>query len=96
MNHKQAKLQVQAEIHNALRKYSGGSYVMPPKDTINSDSYANLHRLQSDQGVVALVLACNLSGGSAGDMDLYKLVRTYLHSQEARTQINAIINRYGI
>jgi len=42
---------------------------------------------------VALVLECNLSGGSIGDMDLYKLVRCYLHSEEARAEINAIVKR---
>jgi hypothetical protein len=44
-----------------------------------------------------LVLATNLSGGSVeNDVDLYKLVRTYLWDDEARGEINAVVRRYGL
>lgn len=85
-----------AGINNSMKRFRHESYVEPPEQVVRSDSYHKLSRLQSDQGVVALVLATNLSGGSMGDMDLYKLVRTYLGSDDARTEINAVVGRYGL
>jgi hypothetical protein len=67
-----------------------------PEQVVKSGSYKTLSRHQIDQGVIALVLAANLSGGSMGDMDLYRLARTYLWSDEARTEINAVVARHGL
>jgi hypothetical protein len=78
-------------INKALEGYRGPGYVDPPKKVVKFDKYKKLSRHQVDQGVIALVHACNLSGGSVLDMDLYKLVRTYLWSQEARDAINNVV-----
>lgn len=83
-------------INNALKLYRGASYVSPPKKVISSNSYDRLTRDQLDQAVIALVHAANLSGGSVGDVDLYKLFRTYLQCGTARTEINAVVSRHGI
>lgn len=83
-------------INKALKDYRGASYVEPPKHVVTYADYKKLSRHQSDQGVVALVHACNLSGGSILDMDLYKLVRTYLWDPLARSEINAVVRRYGV
>lgn len=72
------------------------SYVEPPKQVVTSAAYNTLNRHQIDQGVIALVHACNLSGGSMGDMNLYKLMRTYLRSPDARAEINGVVGRYGL
>lgn len=94
MNATLLKLNAQTAINQALKKYLGKSYVEPPAKKIYSDEYNKLSRLQIDQGVIALVHSCNLSGGSIGDVDLYKLVRTYLFDQEARAKINAVVEKF--
>lgn len=96
MNEKHLKLQVQAAINRELKVFRGGNYEVPPQEVVDGNEYHKLTRLQSDQGVVALVLACNLSGGSIGDMDLYKLVGTYLWSEQARAAINDVVKRHGL
>lgn len=90
------KLQVQAAINNELKVFCGGNYVEPPREVVDRNEYHRLSRLQSDQGVVALVLACNLSGGSIGNMDLYKLVRTYLWDDAARSEINDVVRHHEL
>jgi len=89
------KINSVAAINAAMKNYRGESYVEPPKKTVCIDDYRRLSRFQSDQGVIALVHAANLSGGSIDDMDLYKLVRTYLWDDEARSAINAVVKRHG-
>jgi hypothetical protein len=93
MNDKLLKLKTQADINRALKEYRGESYVEPPTKTICHDSYDELTRHQIDQGVIALAHACNLSGGSIDDVDLYKLVRTYLLDHGARAKINAVVQQ---
>lgn len=83
-------------INKALEDYRGAAYIEPPKKVVTSGHYGDLSRLQIDQAVVALIHACNLSGGSMGDMDLYKLVRTYLWSDEARNEMNAVVSHHGL
>jgi len=83
-------------INQALKNYRGAMYVNPPKKVIKSDNYARLSRDQLDQAVIAMVHAANLSGGSVGDVDLYKLVRTYLQCDTAGTEINAVVDRHGL
>lgn len=89
----QIKLDAQAVIHGALKSLKGSAYVKQPINRVSITQYKQLSRLQIDQGVVALVLECNLTGGSVGDVDLYKLVRCYLHNEDARIAINEIVNR---
>lgn len=91
------KKTAQAIISDALKIFRGsGWFVKQNKKSVCSDSYDKLSREQLDQGVVALVLECNLSGGSVIDMDLYKLIRTYLWSPEARTEINGVVKYHGL
>ncbi|WP_426189610.1 hypothetical protein [Massilia sp. DWR3-1-1] len=56
-------------IADAMKILQGKSYVMQPKKVISFGNYSDLSRGQIDQGVVAFVVHCNLSGGSAGFMD---------------------------
>ncbi len=83
-----------SNINAALTLYRGHSYVNPPTQVVDYENYENLTREQCDQGVIALVHACNLSGGSVMDMDLYKLIRIYLWHPNARAEINAVVGRY--
>lgn len=94
-NDKQVKNIAKAEINKALRLFRP-SYVEQHVDGVDHASYKKLSRDQIDQGVIALVLECNLSGGSVMDMDLYKLFRTYLWSPEARAEINAVVKYHGL
>ncbi|MCI2811234.1 hypothetical protein [Eoetvoesiella caeni] len=80
-----------AAINLALKNYLGEAYVEPARKTIKSGDYRKIGRLQIDQGVIALVQACKLSGGSVADMDLYKLVRIYLWDKDARAAMNRIV-----
>lgn len=95
MNEKLLKQASIDKINAALKAFRGPSYVEPPKQVVTFTNYRQLDRLQIDQGVIAFVLACNLSGGSMGDMDLYKLIRTYLWSDAARAEINDVVERHG-
>ena len=38
-----------------------------------------------------MVLACNLRGGSTGDMNIYELMQAYFWDQDARERINEIV-----
>jgi hypothetical protein len=95
MCEKLQKLACIDNINAALKVLPGHSYVEPPKQLITLFKYKQLDRLQIDQGVIAFVLACNLSGGSMGDMDMYKLSRAYLWNENARAEINAVVERHG-
>lgn len=91
---KTLKQETQVEIQSAVKRFRNalGMYEAPPTDVIDSGSYDLLSRAQIDQGVVALVLQLNLSGGSVSDMDLYKIVRAYLWDEAAREAINEIVD----
>jgi hypothetical protein len=95
MDDKTLKRKTRTAIAVAMKEFCGGSYVAQSEDRIPSETPDKLSRLQIDQGVVALVLECNLTGGSVGDVDLYKLVRTYLHNLTARNEINAVVKCHG-
>jgi len=82
-------------INKALEDYQGSAYVEPPKKIVTSGNYKKLSRHQIDQGVIAFVHACNLSGGSVGDLDFYKLARCYLWNEEARSKINDVVVQHG-
>lgn len=90
------KKSARAIIADAIKIFRGPSYVKQSKKAIGSSAYDKLRRDQLNQGVIAMVLHCNLTGGSILDVDLYKLMRTYLWSTQARTEINAVMGRYGL
>jgi hypothetical protein len=90
------KKSARAFIADAMKIFRGPSYVKQPKKVISSASYNDLSRHQLDQGVIAMVVHCNLTGGPILDVNLYKLMRTYLWSTQARTEINAVVGRYGL
>jgi hypothetical protein len=90
------KAQAQSLIAQALKFFRGASYVKQSKKVISSGNYGDLSREQIDQGVVAFVVHCNLSGGSVGAMNLYKLIGTYLLNPLAQSDLNAVVGRYGV
>jgi hypothetical protein len=83
-------------IADAMKIFRGPSYVEQSKKVVSSGNYSDLSREQIDQGVVALVVHANLSGGSILDMNLYRLIRTYLWNPQARSEINAVVGRYAL
>lgn len=82
-------------INQALKDRREGEYVQPSACVIRSDQYKKLTRHQIDQAVIAFVLAANISGGSVGDVDLYKLFRAYLLDESARGKINYVVAEHG-
>jgi hypothetical protein len=81
----------QTAILNALKLPWPALYVEPPKKEISSADGHKLTRRQTDNGVRALVLVCNLRGGSTGDIQLYDLLDKYLRDPEARAEINRVV-----
>ena len=65
---------------------------MNNKDTLTSDKvHEKLSRNTIDQGVVAFIKRVNMMCGSAGSIDLYSLLQTYLLDREKRDEINRIV-----
>ncbi|WP_137910659.1 hypothetical protein [Ralstonia sp. 3PA37C10] len=83
--------QAQQEIQAAVQRAWPCFYEKPMKKEVGSGSCHKLSHLQIGMGVRALALACNLQGGSTGDIDLYQLLRAYFWDQNARERINGIV-----
>jgi hypothetical protein len=62
-----------------------------PIEVLNSGRYGELSHQQIRIAVVAMLLVCNLSAGSAGDIDLYKVLNLYLKDPSTRAEINAVL-----
>ncbi|WP_449412068.1 hypothetical protein [Pandoraea soli] len=88
---KRAIEQAQAMILKGIKRGWPEFYVEPPAQELTSGACHNLTRQQIDNGVRALVLTCNLSGGSAGDVQLYELLQTYLRNPAARHELNDVV-----
>lgn len=65
------------------------------KKEIGSGSWADLDNFEIDRGVIKLVEYLNLTGGSIGNMALYKLVRNYLKNEAIRKDINQVLKNHG-
>ncbi|WAL81855.1 hypothetical protein OYT13_18805 [Pandoraea sp. XJJ-1] len=92
---KRAIEQAQAMILNGIKRGWPEFYVEPPAKEVTATQFASLSDRQIDNAVRALVLACNLSGGSTGNVQLYELLRTYLHNPLARVKINDVVSEAG-
>jgi hypothetical protein len=82
-------------INQGLKARREGEYVQPSSKVIRSNQYNKLSRHQIDQAVIAFVLAANISGGSVGDVDLYRLARAYLWDEEVRAKVNQVVSDHG-
>lgn len=65
---------------------------MPMRRIRAAEYHTALTPRDIDSAVAAFVNLHNLEGGSAGDVDLYRLLRKYLLNLEARREINAVIH----
>lgn len=83
--------QAQQEIQAAVQRAWPCFYEKPMKKEVGSDSCHKLSHLQIGVGVRALGLACNLRGGSTGDVDIYRLMQAYFWDKDARQRINEIV-----
>jgi len=90
MNHKLIEAKAQALIQEGVALF-GQDDCEPPKNQLNSGSVHELGHQQVMQGVTAMLLQCNISAGSAGDIDLYKLNSLYLRDPEVRQALNGIL-----
>jgi hypothetical protein len=68
------------------------SLVIKKRETTGSSSWINMKTNDINSGVVLLSNFWNLSGGSVGGFDLYKLLQRYLKDKATRAKINEIIN----
>ncbi|MDH6149316.1 hypothetical protein OKW46_003241 [Paraburkholderia sp. WSM4179] len=89
-------LAAQQAIWTAVKEGWPEFYVEPPKHELTSGTCDRLTLQQIDAGVRAFILACNLSGGSVGDVQLYELLHAYLQSPEARQRINHVVQETGL
>lgn len=85
--------EAQLDIWDALRKGWPEFFANPPSQELTSGTCHKLTRQQVDMGVRAFVLACNLSGGSVGDVQLYELLQTYLQNPEERQKLNSVVRQ---
>lgn len=69
--------------------------VTPPKKEVMFDECHKLSRVQIDTGVRAFAMACNLYGGSMGDVQLYRLLNAYLRDPAMRGRINEVVSESG-
>ena len=90
------KKKAQVIINDAMKICQGPSFVKQSRKCVDNASYNKLTEEQLNQGVVGLVIHLNLSGGSVDDMNLYKLLRTYLWNPDARSSINAVVAQHGL
>lgn len=61
------------------------------KDQISSLDANKIDANDINNGVILFTDFLNLSGGSIGNIDLYKLLQVYLGDEEKRKKINEII-----
>lgn len=61
------------------------------KGKISSEEFKNLDSNKINEAVGAFVDHLNISGGSIGNMDLYRLLRNYVKDEEVRIRINAVL-----
>jgi len=90
-----ARLKAQNRVREAIAEYCEGE-VLPAVREYDSGSVHLLSQQEVDNGVVALLLQCGVNHGSAGDVDLYRLVGAYLRDPEARREINEVLRGRGI
>lgn len=83
--------QAQQEIQAAVQRAWPCFYEEPMQEEVGSDSCHKLSHLQIGVGVRALGLACNLRGGSTGDVDIYRLMQAYFWDKDARQRINEVV-----
>lgn len=91
-SNRDARLKARRRIREALAEYNE-SEVSPEAREYNSSEVHTLSQREITDGVVALVLQCGIFAGSAGDIDLYRLVGAYLLDPEARREINEVLRR---
>ena len=83
-------------IYKALQEYDESGSCIPrfQDKKITVDKYSkDLTPKGIDAGVSALVLINNMSGGTVGDVNLYRLLQRYLFNKDDRDKINSIINK---
>lgn len=59
------------------------------------EAHIKLSRQTIDEAVEQFVIKLDLSGGSSGDINLYKLLKAYLLQPECRSKMNVIANEYA-
>jgi len=91
MNDKLIKAKAQGLVREGIALYSGSDY-SPTNHQLDSGSVDTLSHQQVVDGVLAMLLQCNIAAGSTGDIDLYKLNSLYLRDVEARREINKVLN----
>ncbi|CAG9195952.1 conserved hypothetical protein [Paraburkholderia caribensis] len=91
MSNKRINAKAQSLVREGVALYCGNEYP-PPTHQLDSGSVHSLNHQQIVQGVIAMLLQCNITSGSAADIDLYKLNSLYIRDPEIRRVINGFLN----
>jgi hypothetical protein len=82
-------------IADAMKIFRGPSYVKQPKKVISSGNYGDEQRTDRARRY-GIRGPLQYDGGSAGAVNLYKLIETYLWDPLAQSEINAVVARRGV
>lgn len=88
------RLKAQNSIRKAVAEYTEGEVVLAGQE-YDSGNVHTLSQREITDGVIAFLLQCNIVAGSAGDIDLYSLIATYLRNPEVRRQLNQVVADRG-
>jgi len=89
---KVAELQVRDAMRTYLVDHCGIDPASIPTKTISPDETMHLDKQLIIQATCLMVLALNLSGGASGDLDLYKLIVSYMQDLELRRRLNLVLD----
>lgn len=88
-----ARLKAQDRIRKAIAEYNESEASAVPHE-YDSGNVHTLSQREINDGVIAFLLQCNVASGSAGDIDLYRVVGAYLRDPVARKEINEILKNW--
>lgn len=61
------------------------------EDKIYSNDFDKIPTNDLNKAVESMIKSLNLSGGSVGDFDLYRLIQVYFQDKDKRRKINSIL-----
>ncbi len=77
-----------------MAEYTEGEVTLAGQE-YDSGNMHTLSQREINDGVIAFLLQCNIAAGSAGDIDLYGLIATYLRNPAIRRKLNQVVGDRG-
>lgn len=97
VNEQQTRHEALIDTMNQFLQYQDkdGNKMLRKRDhQIGSGDLVNLSVNEINKGAVILTDFFNMSGGSSGDMDLYKLLQAYFLDIQTRKEINKLLGYF--